>query len=120
MLTLIFGVALSEHGDDCNGRARIGERSERRRRRRACDRNRLVVSLVIALPASCWRHIARLDGCIAIDRGHGSLTRVMLGGVASIFLLFLINAIFRGAGDASIAMRSLWIANAINIVLDRA
>jgi putative MATE family efflux protein len=52
-----------------------------------------------------------------IEQGEGFMA-VLLGGSFSIIFLFLLNAAFRGAGDATVALRSLWIANGINIALD--
>lgn len=52
-----------------------------------------------------------------VVRDGAVFTRIMLGSSIAIILLFLINGIFRGAGDAAMAMRSLWIASIINIIL---
>ncbi|MCH7636594.1 MAG: MATE family efflux transporter, partial [Proteobacteria bacterium] len=54
------------------------------------------------------------DSVVATGTGF---TSVLLGGSASILYLFLLNAAFRGAGDAAVALRSLWLANGLNIIL---
>ena len=58
-----------------------------------------------------------MGGTEAVIGGY-RYTAVLFAGSVTIFLLFLNNAIFRGAGDAAVAMRSLWLANLINIALD--
>jgi putative MATE family efflux protein len=79
----------------------------------------LVVSIVLGI-AGGWLAPTLLRVMGASDdvlRTGTTYARIMLGGNVTIVMLFLINAIFRGAGDAAIAMRVLWLANAINVLL---
>ena len=64
------------------------------------------------------RLLALMGASPSVVRTGAGYTRMLLGGSITIFLLFLINAIFRGAGDPALAMRALWIANIVNMLLD--
>lgn len=78
-----------------------------------------VVTLILSIAGIVFAsEILSLMGASDEVVAEGAIfTRIMLGGSAAIMLLFLINGIFRGAGDAMMAMRSLWIASVINIIL---
>jgi putative MATE family efflux protein len=122
-LTLVFVMALGlSMGATALVARRIGEKQE--------DAAGLVavqvifVGLVISAIVSSLGYffapdLLRLMGATeSVVKLGANYTRMIFGGSATIFLLFLINAVFRGAGDAAVAMRVLWLANIVNICLN--
>ncbi|MCY1000108.1 MATE family efflux transporter [Myxococcus sp. MISCRS1] len=122
LLTIIYAAAAGlSIGATALVSRRIGEKNPEQAARTAVQAIGLGVFLAIPLAVGgvvFSRSLLELMGGEPWVLEHGvRYTQVMLGGMGTVLLLFLINAIFRGAGDAAIAMRVLWLANAINIVL---
>jgi len=80
----------------------------------------LGVSVLIGVPSFFFapRMLQLMGASPQVVAVGGGYARIALGGSGAILMLFLNNAIFRGAGDAAIAMRLLWVSNIINLVLD--
>ena len=101
---------------------RIGEKNPEGAARAAAQA--IALGVLMAIPIAVVGGVfapdlLRLMGAdtAVVAQGAG-FTRIMFAGNIVVLLLFLINAIFRGAGDAAIAMRSLWVANLCNLILD--
>ena len=123
LLTVLYSLAMGVGmGATAMVARRVGEKDLKAAERAAGQAIIVGVSLSIVIAFVGFffaEDLLRLMGAserlIANNVGY---TRGMLSGNITIVMLFVINGVFRGAGDASIAMRSLWIANAVNIALD--
>src|SRR5262249_54002369 len=123
MLTLLFAVAMGlSTATAATVARRIGEKDNDGAADAAMQAILLGIGFasVIGL-AGAWfaPDVLRLMGASEsiVHTGSG-YTRMIYGGSGAVMLLFLINGVFRGAGDAVLAMRVLWVANLINIVLN--
>jgi putative MATE family efflux protein len=122
LLTLIYALAIGlSIGAMAMVARRIGEQNPDGAARAAVQAIilALLVSTTIAvIAAPLAPKLLKMMGGAGWVVEHGSaFTRIMLAGNATVVVLFMVNAIFRGAGDAAIAMRTLWLANWINILL---
>lgn len=123
IMTLIYAIAI---GISIAGMAivarRIGEQDPERAAQVAGQIILLGVTTSAAMGMVLAYFAADILRLMGADQSIVALgtnfARIMLGCNATVFMIFLINAIFRGAGDAVLAMRTLWLANGLNIVLD--
>src|ERR1700691_1209480 len=123
MLTLVFSVAMGlSLSTTAMVARRIGEKDPEGAAVAGVQAIALglIVSLAVGIPCFLFapnllRGMGASPEIVATGSGY---TRICLGGSFAVLLLFLNNAIFRGAGDAAIAMRLLWVSNIINLVLD--
>ena len=123
MLTLVYGVGM---GLGLSATAMVARRVGEKDREGAARAGVQAIALGLAASLSMGAmglyfapHLLRLMGAPPAVLIVGSnYAKITLGGCCVVVLLMLNNAVFRGAGDAAIAMRVLWLSNSINLVLD--
>jgi putative MATE family efflux protein len=122
VITILYSVAIGlSTGASAMVARRIGEKNNEEASHAGAQS--ILIGLVCVFVTSIFgvwfaSDILRMMGASPEVISEGSIfTRIMMGGSVVIVMLFLINGIFRGAGKAAIAMKSLWLASALNIVL---
>jgi len=123
MITIVYAISLGlATATTSMVSRRIGEKNPEKASNTAFQAilTGIIVSVLIAVPGAIYseRLLEAMGASSEITEQLAGYTRIMLGGNVVIMLLFIINAIFRSAGDAAIAMRVLWLGNIINIILD--
>src|SRR6266446_824569 len=122
LMTLVYALAIGlSIGATATIARRIGEKNPEGAARAAVQAIllALTVAIVIALIGAplAPKLLAFMGASPSVISQGSTFTRIMMAGNVTVVMLFMINAVFRGAGDAAIAMRVLWLANSINIIL---
>ena len=123
MLVMVFAVAMGlSMGTTAVVARRTGEQDKAGAAQAALQSIILGASVSVLIFAVAFptapRLLALMGASPAILHVGSTYARIMLSGSGVILMLFLMNATFRGAGDAAVAMRVLWLANFINLCLD--
>jgi putative MATE family efflux protein len=123
LLSLVFAVAMGlSLSTTAMVARRIGEKDAEGAAVAGVQAIALGLAVSVALGVPCFflapNLLSAMGASPEIVREGSGYARIALGGSGVVLMLFLNNAIFRGAGDAAIAMRLLWVSNAINLVLD--
>ncbi len=122
VITLVYSIAMGlSIGATALVARRVGEKNPQAAAHAGAQV--LIITLIVTAIVSIIGVVFASDiltlmgGNEEVVREGTIFTQIMFGGSLAIMLLFIINGIFRGAGDATMAMKSLWIASIINIIL---
>lgn len=121
-ITIVYSIAIGlSMAATAMVARRVGEKNHEEASRSGAQAIMLAicVTLVISIAGMIYSEeiLRMMGGSEEIVRKGSGYTRIMMGSSMSIMLLFMINGVFRGAGNAAIAMKSLWLANICNIIL---